>query len=160
MRIGVEGNPQSAISNHYQLAFRTPGIIPESARSRKQIRQMPNFRRYARERPQRWQRLCCRTPNFGLRFAFSTMALRAIRLPLCLQVTAKRTEYKTLFSLPLSIYHQRLVISTERHPQLSQQRKGLIVTRRAGHERDVHAVHLLDLVVVDLREDHLLLEAE
>ncbi len=37
----------------HQLAFLTPGIIPESARSRKQIRQMPNFRRYARERPQR-----------------------------------------------------------------------------------------------------------
>src|SRR4029453_3600293 len=29
----------------YQLAFRTPGIIPESDRSRKQIRQMPNLRR-------------------------------------------------------------------------------------------------------------------
>jgi len=37
----------------YQLAFLTPGIIPESARSRKQIRQSPNFRKYARERPQR-----------------------------------------------------------------------------------------------------------
>ena len=71
------------------LAFRTPGIIPDNARSRKQIRQMPNFRRYARERPQRWQRLCCRTPNVGLRFDFSTMALRAILLPLCRQVNCK-----------------------------------------------------------------------
>jgi hypothetical protein len=89
MRIGIERNQQSAIRNRYQLAFRTPGIIPDKARSRKQIRQMPNFRRYARERPQRWQRLCCRTPNFGLRFAFSTMALRAILSPQCIQVNCK-----------------------------------------------------------------------
>src|SRR5688572_31867425 len=63
----------------YQLAFRTPGIIPESDRSRKQIRQMPNFRRNARERPHRPQRLCCRTWNFGLRLDFSIMAFRAIQ---------------------------------------------------------------------------------
>jgi hypothetical protein len=42
------------------------------------MRQIPNFRRNARERPQRWQRLCARTENFGFRFDFSTMALRAI----------------------------------------------------------------------------------
>jgi len=41
------------IPKSHQLAFLTPGIIPDSARSRKQMRQMPNFRRYARERPQR-----------------------------------------------------------------------------------------------------------
>jgi len=62
----------------YQLDFRTPGIIPFKDKSRKQIRHKPNFRKYARERPQRWQRLCCRTANFGLRLLFSTMALRAI----------------------------------------------------------------------------------
>jgi len=64
----------------YQLDFRTPGIIPFNDKSRKQIRHNPNFRRNARERPQRWQRLCCRTANFGLRLLFSTMALRAITL--------------------------------------------------------------------------------
>jgi hypothetical protein len=64
----------------YQLDFRTPGIIPFKDKSRKQIRHKPNFRKYARERPQRWQRLCCRTANFGLRLLFSTMALRAITL--------------------------------------------------------------------------------
>lgn len=35
------------------------------------MRHMPNLRRYARERPQRWQRWYFRTPNFGVRFAFS-----------------------------------------------------------------------------------------
>ena len=63
----------------YQLALRTPGIIPDSDRSRKQIRQRPNLRRYARDRPQRPQRLCCRTWNFGFRFDFSTIAFRAIQ---------------------------------------------------------------------------------
>jgi hypothetical protein len=43
------------------------------------MRQSPNFRRKARERPQRPQRLCCRTWNFGFRFDFSTIAFRAIQ---------------------------------------------------------------------------------
>src|SRR5438093_8081195 len=55
----------------YQLALRTPGIIPESASSLKQILQSPNRRRYARERPQREQRFFARVVNFGFRFAFS-----------------------------------------------------------------------------------------
>ena len=62
----------------YQLAFRTPGIIPDSESSRKQMRQRPNRRRNARDRPQRPQRLCCLTPNFGFRLLFSIMAFRAI----------------------------------------------------------------------------------
>jgi len=62
----------------YQEAFRTPGIIPDNDNSRKQIRQRPKRRRNARERPQREQRLCCRTWNLGFRLLFSIMALRAI----------------------------------------------------------------------------------
>jgi hypothetical protein len=82
----------------YQLAFRTPGIIPFSERSRKQMRQSPNFRRNARDRPQRPQRLCCRTWNFGLRFDFSTIALRAIQ---------KHSVF--LSSQPTAISHQLLL---------------------------------------------------
>src|ERR1700722_6647083 len=48
--------------------------------SRKQIRHRPNLRRKARARPHRWQRLCCRTANLGLRLLFSIIALRAIYL--------------------------------------------------------------------------------
>ena len=55
--------------NGYQLALRTPGIIPTSDRSRKQMRQSPNLRRNARERPQRPQRLCCRTCELRLPLA-------------------------------------------------------------------------------------------
>jgi hypothetical protein len=62
----------------YQLALRTPGMYPDSAISRKQILQRPNFLRNARDLPHRPQRLCCLTANFGFRLLFSTMALRAI----------------------------------------------------------------------------------
>ena len=62
----------------YQLAFRTPGIMPNSDSSLKQMRHSPNRRRNARDRPHRPQRLCCRTSNFGFRLLFSIMALRAI----------------------------------------------------------------------------------
>jgi hypothetical protein len=41
----------------YQLAFTTPGIFPSSESSLKQILQIPNLLRYARERPHRPQRL-------------------------------------------------------------------------------------------------------
>jgi hypothetical protein len=37
----------------YQLALRTPGISPDNASSRKQIRQTPNFLKNARDLPQR-----------------------------------------------------------------------------------------------------------
>jgi hypothetical protein len=46
---GVSGLPRTFSTRYrpalyYQLAFRTPGISPFSAISRKQIRHMPNFR--------------------------------------------------------------------------------------------------------------------
>ena len=55
----------------YQDALRTPGIMPDSASSLKQMRQRPKRRRYARERPHRLHRLCFRTENFGFSFDLS-----------------------------------------------------------------------------------------
>ena len=55
----------------YQLAFLTPGIIPDSANSLKQMRHRPKRRRYAFDRPQRLHRLCFRLENFGFSFDFS-----------------------------------------------------------------------------------------
>src|SRR2546429_1390524 len=46
----------------------------------------------------------------------------------------------------------------EGHPQLAQQRLSGVVPPGGRHERDIHAMNPLDLVVVDLREDHLLLD--
>src|SRR4029450_7674158 len=56
---------------------------------------------------------------------------------------------------------ERLVlVAAERHAELPEERERLVVLVRGGHEGDVHAVDLVDHVVVDLREDHLLLHAE
>ena len=55
----------------YQLDFMTPGISPLRAMFRKQIRQIPNFRRKALDRPQMGHRLYRRVENFGLLFALA-----------------------------------------------------------------------------------------
>src|SRR5690625_1337547 len=62
----------------YQLDLVTPGRWPAWAASRTQMRQSPKSRRYARARPQRWQRFTCRVENFGLRFDLAICALVAI----------------------------------------------------------------------------------
>src|SRR2546425_268302 len=51
-------------------------------------------------------------------------------------------------------------LGPERHAHFLEQRHRGIVAPRAGHEGDVHPVDALDFVVVDLREDHLLFEAD
>src|SRR5690606_1875536 len=48
----------------------------------------------------------------------------------------------------------------ERHAEVTHQRQPLLVVRGSGHEGDVHALHLLDLVDVDLGEDDLLTQPE
>jgi hypothetical protein len=75
---GAGGRGPAAGTGGYQLALRTPGIMPESESSRKQIRQSPNRRKNARDLPHRPHRLWTRTPNFGFRLLFSIMAFRAI----------------------------------------------------------------------------------
>ena len=49
----------------YQLAFRTPGIRPSLAMSRKQMRQTPNLRYTARARPHSLQRCLMRIRSRG-----------------------------------------------------------------------------------------------
>ena len=68
-------------TRHYQLDFRTPGIIPLSARLRKQIRQIPNLRYTARGRPHILQRRSRRTENLGSRFALAIFDFRATTKP-------------------------------------------------------------------------------
>src|SRR5215207_1983341 len=50
-------------------------------------------------------------------------------------------------------------LGAERHPQLSQKDVRLLVRLRARRDRHVEAAHLVDRVVVDLREDDLLADA-
>src|SRR6266571_312830 len=56
--------------------------------------------------------------------------------------------------------HRDRGLAPERHAQFLEQRQRGVVALRARHEGDVHPVDALDLVVVDLGEDHLLLEAD
>ena len=65
----------------YQLDLVTPGSRPWEASSRKQMRQTPNFRMYARGRPQILHRLTARVEYFGARFAFAIMLFLAIGPP-------------------------------------------------------------------------------
>jgi hypothetical protein len=63
----VRRSPSVQRTAFYQDDFETPGISPRSARLRKHRRQIPNFRKYPRGRPQILQRLCLRVENFGFR---------------------------------------------------------------------------------------------
>src|SRR5204862_714108 len=51
-------------------------------------------------------------------------------------------------------------VRRERHAEAAQQRERLVVVLGGGRDRDVEAADLLDVVVVDLREDDLLADAE
>ena len=62
----------------HQLAFFTPGIWPLYANSRKQIRQIPYFLRYACGRPQILQRLYSLVENFALRCCLIFIAVFAM----------------------------------------------------------------------------------
>jgi hypothetical protein len=55
----------------YQLDLTTPGSSPRSAMCRKQMRQIPNFRKKALGRPHKGQRLYARTLNFGFLLALA-----------------------------------------------------------------------------------------
>ena len=76
--VTVHRSPFTVHGVVYQLALRTPGIIPNSASSRKQMRQRPKRRRNARARPHRLHRLFTRTANFGFLLLFSIQDFLAI----------------------------------------------------------------------------------
>jgi len=63
----------------YHDDFETPGISPRNANCRKHSRQMPNFRRKARGRPQSLQRLCLRVENLGFLASLTRFAVVAIQ---------------------------------------------------------------------------------
>ena len=57
-----------------------PGITPAWADSRRQIRQRPNLRNTARERPHECQRVYCWVRYFGVRDAFTRKLVLAMFL--------------------------------------------------------------------------------
>src|SRR5690606_22863363 len=97
-----------------------------------QMRQSPKSRRYARERPQRLQRLMERAANLGFLAALAIWAFVATNLSL----------------LP------------ERHAEEFEEATSFLVRLCRRDYGDVHASGGIDLVVGDLGERHLLLDAE
>ena len=65
-------------SSFYQEDFRTPGMSPSFAASRKQARHIPKSRMNERLRPQRKQRRTTLEANFGVRFERAIVDFLAI----------------------------------------------------------------------------------
>src|ERR1051326_8317756 len=86
-------------------------------------------------------------------------ALRRLRLASKRLASAWR---RLFFSIELNFAMKRcLSVSVdERHLEAGEQRLGFLVRPCGGHDDDVHAPGGIDLVVIDLREHQLLLEAE
>src|SRR5579864_2163134 len=122
-RVSISAMGSLVISSSYQLALITPGISPFSASCRKHRRQTPNLRRNARDRPQRQQRLRCRTASLGV-FLFAARSRASARVDFLffalLAVVAIR------FALLLA------PLLPERHPHGTQQRHAFCVGARAG----------------------------
>src|SRR5262249_26137033 len=107
----------SVIASPYQLDFVTPGIRPSSARSWKQILQRANFRKYARPRPHRLQRLCTREEK-TLRFspaAFARLTAFFLSSP-CFSFTRRLAFASARFS-SLALYTEDVLAIAPRDLQ-------------------------------------------
>src|SRR5688572_3657948 len=97
------------------------------------MRQSWNFRRYPRGRPHCLQRLRLRTENFGFRSALTIIEVLAI---------------------------DPFLLLAEGHSELAQKEARLLVVLRRGDDGDVHALRLVHLARIDLREDQVIANAE
>src|SRR3954462_15914166 len=128
-----------------------PGIMPLWASWRRHRRQMPNLRYTARGRPHRRQRECARVLYLGSRCEATILDVLAIREVLsCLCGDRVGAEALVLPRAPVAGAGQA---------ERVQQRERLGVRVGGRGDRDVQAPDLIDLVVVDLREDDVLLDA-
>ena len=109
-------------------------------------------------------RLCCRTWNFGFRLLFSIMAF-------ALSHRHSSSLFLNAESLAVALVRSRRLADCLVTRSACRRRGTACPARcssasawsspvRRRDERDVHPVDLLDHVVVDLREDHLLLHAQ
>src|SRR3954471_21803727 len=113
---------------------------------------MPNLRYTARGRPQRRQRECARVLYFGVRCDATILDVLAIREVLSCLCGDGLAGVQALVLL-------RAPVARERQAQGVEQREGLGVRLGGGGDRDVETADLVHGVVVDLREDDLLLDA-
>src|SRR3984957_18175316 len=114
----------------------------------------------------------------GARVARHRLQLRLRRLPLLVsglraadQLLELRTLHRVLLhdlcATLLALDHvgfrhslRKSSLFAEREAERFQQRSALFVVDRRRRNRDVHAAQLIDLVVLDLREDDLLFDSE
>src|SRR6478735_4905609 len=128
-----------------------PGMKPLCASWRRHRRHRPNLRYTARGRPHRRQRECWRVLYLGVRCEATILDVLAIREVLsCLCGDRVGAEALVLPRAP---------VTGEGQAERVQQRERLGVRVGGRGDRDVQAPDLIDLVVVDLREDDVLLDA-
>src|SRR3954451_3290300 len=132
----------------YQLDFVMPGMKPLCASWRRHRRHRPNLRYTARGRPHRRQRECWRVLYLGVRCEATILDVLAIREVLsCLCGDGVGSEALELLRPPIAREGQ-----AERVEE--GERLGVRLCRRG--DGDVETAHLVDRVVIDLREDDLL----
>src|SRR3954464_2591080 len=156
----------------YQLALMTPGTSPLSARSRSLLRPRPNLRYTPRGLPVSAQRLRRRTgeASRGIFCSWSRATSLASSVARLLCSTSKRAARFALnFSTVFLRFWLRSVSASlampdssvlERETERGEQCARLVVVFRRGGDCDVHAPQRVDLVVFDLGEDDLFLEAQ
>src|SRR5262245_30128517 len=157
----------------YQLALETPGSSPRATASRTFTRASPKRRYTPRERPVMAQRLrprlglasrgsfcsftCASARASGEVLGLRMSSLRAARFAAYFfTIFARRFSRSTMFVL--AIPYGSLLAERETEG-FKQGLARLVVLRRRG-ERDVHAPELVDLVVLDFRENDLFLDAQ
>src|SRR5580692_3262189 len=155
----------------HQLAFDRPGISPRLAASRSLVRANPNLRYTPRDRPVMEQRLRCRlaaasrgcccnstcafsrssAPVFGSRISSLSSARRAAYF-----FATLRRRFSRMSMLVLAMAY----LFTERKVESFEQRASMLVVRGRRGNGDVHPTNLVDLVVLNFRENDLFLDAE
>src|SRR3954466_14208756 len=174
------GAPAPLPTLDYQDDLITPVISPFRARLRKQMRHIWNLLRNARLRPHSSQREYARTLNFGFfcrRLACAILESLAILMTPLRRSRGSREVGGSRGGRAPPLWRRRKApdrrafrrgtrfraassCRPEGHAHVAEQSATLFVAPRRGHDGDVHALDLLDPVVVDLGEDDLLLDAE
>src|SRR5574340_1839001 len=159
------------IRSRYQLALITPGTSPRMANSRSLPRPRPNFLNTPRGRPVKAQRLrkrtglasrgnCCnlsRAPcrSSALSVALWIAAMSSARLAAYFFTVSRRfcsRLTKDFFAIPAS--------ALKREFKRSEQGAALLVGFGSGCNGDIHPAQRIDLVILDFRENDLLLDAQ
>src|SRR5215472_15797350 len=173
MRVSMSamGSVMLMRSVSYQLALISPGISPRSAISRSLLRARPNLRNTPRGRPVSLQRLrsrtgeafrgsCCScsraswrssSERFTSLMVASCAARRAANL-----ATVLRRFSSRLMRASLAMESSGL----EREAERGEQRPRLVVRLCSRGDGDVEPTQGVDLVVLDFRENDLLLDPE